>query len=134
MGVSQPYKELGNATDMYSITGLHLPTKEAVCPRWVNGNPRRCLFVLHGVHANGGTRRKRSRWGFGVRPIVHQAIARSSYFICCSAIFFYFVANTCHCPASPERRNRTPAYLYAPGVEVQSEYQPDSPWPTVKLC
>ena len=30
---------------------------------------------------------------------------------------------------SPERRNRTPAYLYAPGVEVQSEYQPDSPWP-----
>ena len=89
MGVSQPYKELGNATDMYSITGLHLPTKEAVCPRWVNGNPRRCLFVLHGVHANGGTRRKRSRWGFGVRPIVHQAIARSSYFICCSAIFLF---------------------------------------------
>ena len=96
-------------------------------PRWVNGNPRRCLFVLHGVHTNGVTCRKRSLWGFGVQPIVHQAIARSSYFICCSAIFI-FVANTCHCPASPERRNRTPAYLYAPGVEVQSEYQPDSPW------
>ena len=67
---------------------LTFTNKEAVCPRWVNGNPRRCLFVLHGVHANGGTRRKRSRWGFGVRPIVHQAIARSSYFICCSAILF----------------------------------------------
>ena len=66
---------------------LTFTNKEAVCPRWVNGNPRRCLFVLHGVHTNGGTRRKRSRWGFGVRPIVHQAIARSSYFICCSAIF-----------------------------------------------
>ena len=29
---------------------------------------------------------------------------------------------------SPERRNRTPACLHAPGVEVQSEHQPDSPW------
>ena len=133
MGVSQPYKELGNATDMYSITGLHLPTKKLYAPRWVNGNPRRCLFVLHGVHANGGTRRKRSRWGFGVRPIVHQAIARSSYFICCSAIFILWPT-----PAIALLRQRggiePPAYLYAPGVEVQSEYQPDSPWPTVKLC
>ena len=32
MGVSQPYKELGNATDMYSITGLHLPTKKLYAP------------------------------------------------------------------------------------------------------
>ena len=30
---------------------------------------------------------------------------------------------------SPERRNRTPACLHAPGVEVPSKHQPDSPRP-----
>ena len=28
---------------------------------------------------------------------------------------------------APERRNRTPACLHAPGVEVPSEHQPESP-------
>ena len=32
-------------------------------------------------------------------------------------------------PSSPEKRNRTPACLHAPGVEVPSKHQPDSPRP-----
>ena len=34
-----------------------------------------------------------------------------------------------HTRSSPERRNRTPACLHAPGVEVPSKHQPDSPRP-----
>ena len=34
---------------------------------------------------------------------------------------------------APGRRNRTPACLHAPWVEVMSEHQPDSPWPARKL-
>ena len=35
-----------------------------------------------------------------------------------------------HTCRTPERRNRTPACLHAPGVEVPSEHQPESPRPS----
>ena len=78
----------------------------------------------------GALVRNSPHWGLNPGPSVYKTDAlplsyRGASFprraVCCA-----FQGSM---PAPPGRRNRTPACLHAPGVEVPSGHQPDSPRP-----
>ena len=57
-------------------------------------------------------------------PIVRGGHNANPTLLFCGLWFHFGPRRGC---MPPRRRNRTPACLHAPGVEVQSEHQPDSP-------
>jgi hypothetical protein len=72
--------------------------------------------------------RNSPHWGLNPGPSVYKTDAlplsyRGVAFHCRAACCAFRASM----PVSPERRNRTPACLHAPGVEVPSGHQPDSP-------
>jgi hypothetical protein len=72
--------------------------------------------------------RNSPHWGLNPGPSVYKTDALPLSY---RGVAFHCRAVCCafrgSMSASPERRNRTPACLHAPGVEVPSGHQPDSP-------
>ena len=76
----------------------------------------------------GALVRNSPHWGLNPGPSVYKTDAlplsyRGASFHCLVACCAFQGSM----PVPPERRNRTPACLHAPGVEVPSGHQPDSP-------